>query len=246
MLPVAIFRYAPVEGPGYFAIFLEQHGIPWRLIAIDEGDAVPVVPQGDFLRGAVDGFSGLCFMGGPMSVNDPLPWIAPVCALIRNAVARDVPVIGHCLGGQLMSKALGGEVTPNPVREIGWGKAAGEDNMTARAWLGPYAGKSGTVFHWHGETFSIPPGATRLLTSMHCANQMFALGPHLAMQCHVEMTPEMIAAWCGKWGGEALARTDRPSVQPPEVMLREIPERLPEMRRLSEQVYSVWIQGLAR
>ena len=101
---------------------------------------------------------------------------------------------------------------------------------------------------YNGQTsvISIPPGATRLLTSMHCANQMFALGPHLAMQCHVEMTPEMIAAWCGKWGGEALARTDRPSVQPPEVMLREIPERLPEMRRLSEQVYSVWIHGLAR
>ena len=112
MLPVAIFRHAPVEGPGYFAIFLEQHGIPWRLIAIDAGETVPVT---------VDGFSGLCFMGGPMSVNDPLPWIEPVCALIRNAVARDVPVVGHCLGGQLMSKALGGEVTRNPVREIGWG-----------------------------------------------------------------------------------------------------------------------------
>lgn len=237
MLPVAIFRHAPVEGPGYFAIFLEQHGIPWRLIAIDEGETVPV---------AVDGFSGLCFMGGPMSVNDPLPWIAPVCALIRDAVAKDVPVIGHCLGGQLMSKALGGEVTRNPVREIGWGMAGGEDSALARHWLGGFAGSPCTVFHWHGETFSIPPGATRLLASRHCANQMFAVGPHLAMQCHVEMTPEMIAAWCAQWGDEVLARADRPSVQPPELMQREIPERLPEMRRLSEQLYSIWIQGLAR
>jgi GMP synthase-like glutamine amidotransferase len=237
MLPVAIFRHAPVEGPGYFAIFLEQHGIPWRLIAIDAGESVPP---------AVDGFSGLCFMGGPMSVNDPLPWIESVCALIRGAVARDVPVIGHCLGGQLMSKALGGEVTRNPVREIGWGTAGGEDNAIARHWLGSFAGNPGTVFHWHGETFSIPPGATRLLASTHCANQMFAIGPHLAMQCHVEMTPEMIAAWCAQWGDEVLARADRPSVQLPEVMQQEIPERLPAMRQLSEQLYSVWIQGLAR
>lgn len=237
MLPVAIFRHAPVEGPGYFAIFLEQHGIPWRLIAIDAGETVPP---------AVDGFSGLCFMGGPMSVNDPLPWIESVCALIRGAVARDVPVIGHCLGGQLMSKALGGEVTRNPVREIGWGMAGSEDNAVARHWLGSFAGKPGTVFHWHGETFSIPPGATRLLASTHCANQMFAIGPHLAMQCHVEMTPEMIAAWCAQWGDEVLARADRPSVQPPELMQQEIPERLPAMRQLSEQLYSVWIQGLAR
>jgi len=237
MLPVAIFRHAPVEGPGYFAIFLEQHGIPWRLIAIDEGETVPV---------AVDGFSGLCFMGGPMSVNDPLPWIASVCALIRDAVARDVPVIGHCLGGQLMSKALGGEMTRNPVREIGWGMASGEDNAIARHWLGGFAGNTCTVFHWHGETFSIPPGATRLLASTHCANQMFAIGPHLAMQCHVEMTPEMIGAWCAQWGDEVLARADRQSVQPPELMQLEIPERLPAMRQLSEQLYSVWIQGLAR
>ena len=221
MLPVAIFRHAPVEGPGYFAIFLEQHGIPWRLIAIDAGETVPP---------AVDGFSGLCFMGG----------------LIRNAVARDVPVVGHCLGGQLMSKALGGEVTRNPVREIGWGSAGGVDGAIAHHWLGSFAGNPCTVFHWHGETFSIPPGATRLLASTHCANQMFALGIHLAMQCHVEMTPEMITAWCAQWGDEVPVRTDRPSVQSPEMMQQEIPERLPEMRQLSEQLYSVWIQGLAR
>ncbi len=237
MLPVAIFRHSPTEGPGYFAIFLERHGIPWRLIAIDAGEPVPA---------AIDSFSGLCFMGGPMSVNDPLPWITPVCALIRDAVAKNVPVIGHCLGGQLMSKALGGEVTLNPVKEIGWGEAAGEDGAVARHWLGTYAGNVGTVFHWHGETFSIPSGATRLLANQYCANQMFALGPHLAMQCHVEMTPEMIATWCGQWSDEAAAIADQESVQTPAQMQDQIDERLPAMRQLSEQLYSVWIKGLAR
>ncbi|MBU1365750.1 MAG: type 1 glutamine amidotransferase [Gammaproteobacteria bacterium] len=236
MQPVAIFRHSPAEGPGYFAIFLEQHGIPWRLIALDEGAEVPA---------NVDDYSGLCFMGGPMSVNDPLPWIEPVCGLIREAVAKDVPVIGHCLGGQLMSKALGGHVTRNPVKEIGWSSAHGEDNGIARQWLGNFAGKSGTVFQWHGETFSIPAGATRLLANGYCANQMFVTGPHLAMQCHVEMTPEMIAAWCEQWADEAIAVADLPSAQTPETMLTEIADKLPVMRQLSEQLYSAWIKGLA-
>jgi GMP synthase-like glutamine amidotransferase len=237
MQPVAIFRHSPTEGPGYFAIFLEQQGIPWKLIAIDEGAVIPTT---------VDGFSGLCFMGGPMSVNDPLPWIEPVCALIRDAVAKDVPVIGHCLGGQLMSKALGGRITRNPVKEIGWSMAAGEDNALAKHWLGAFAGRHGTVFQWHGETFSIPAGAMRLLANGHCANQMFALGPHLGMQCHVEMTPEMIAKWCEQWGDEAISIADQPSAQTPEAMVTEISEKLPIMRQLSEQLYSVWIKGLAR
>ena len=102
MKPVAIFRHSPGEGPGYFATFLEGRSLPSQLLTLDEGEAVPAAP---------DAFSGLCFMGGPMSVNDPLPWIPPVLALIRQAVAQNVPVIGHCLGGQLMSKALGGQVT---------------------------------------------------------------------------------------------------------------------------------------
>jgi GMP synthase-like glutamine amidotransferase len=237
MRPVAIFRHSPTEGPGYFAIFLEQQGIPWKLIAVDEGEAVPVT---------VDGFSGLCFMGGPMSVNDPLPWIAPICALIRDAVGKNVPVIGHCLGGQLMSKALGGEVNKNPVKEIGWGTANATDSVIARHWLGDFAEKTATVFQWHGETFSIPVSATRLLASSHCNNQMFALGPHLGMQCHVEMTPEMIATWCGQWADEAIAAADHASVQLPETMQADISRHLPTMRQLSEQLYSVWIKGLQR
>jgi GMP synthase-like glutamine amidotransferase len=237
MRPVAIFRHSPTEGPGYFAIFLEQQGIPWKLIAVDEGEAVPVT---------VDGFSGLCFMGGPMSVNDPLPWIAPICALIRDAVGKNVPVIGHCLGGQLMSKALGGEVNKNPVKEIGWGTANATDSAIARHWLGDFAEKTATVFQWHGETFSIPVSATRLLASSHCNNQMFALGPHLGMQCHVEMTPEMIATWCSHWADEAIAAADHASVQLPETMQADISRHLPTMRQLSEQLYSVWIKGLQR
>lgn len=235
MRPVAIFRHSPTEGPGYFAIFLERHGIPWNLVAIDENATVPA---------SADDYSGLCFMGGPMSVNDPLPWVEEECALIRDAVAKGIPVIGHCLGGQLMSKALGGQVTRNAVKEIGWGEATPEGNEIARHWLGSHAGKAATVFQWHGETFSIPAGGTRILKSSYCDNQMFVSGPHLGMQCHVEMTPEMIDSWCSQWAEEAAAVAHQPSVQSPMVMLGEIPDRLATMRQLADQLYGVWIGGL--
>ena len=241
MKPIAIFRHTKTEGPGYFATFLDQRSIPWQLIAIDRDEAVPA---------RADEFAGLCLMGGPMSVNDPLPWIEQVGALIRDADAKGIPVIGHCLGGQLMSKALGGCITRSPVKEIGWGTAQAEDNDSARRWLGNWLGESAgvaTVFQWHGETFSIPHGAQRILTNPFCANQGFVLGPHLAMQCHVEMTTDMIDEWCLSWPAEVSGLDQLPStVQTPEQMQAEATNRLPAMRRLADQLYTVWIGGLKR
>lgn len=237
MLPVAIFRHAPIEGPGYFAIFLENNRIPWQLFAVDAGEPIPA--------SAAD-FSGLCFMGGPMSVNDPLPWIEQSCALIRDADRLGKPVIGHCLGGQLMSKAQGGDITRNPIKEIGWGTVFAEAHDLAQTWLGDLAGQAAPLFHWHGETFSLPPGATRLLGNPACANQAFIRGPHLGMQCHVEMTPEMIASWCEHWPEEVAGVEVRDAIQTPETMLSEAPDRLPAMRRFADALYGHWIRGLAR
>ena len=190
-----------------------------------------------------------------MSVNDPLPWIADECALIRDAVDKSVPVIGHCLGGQLISRALGGRVGPNAGKEIGWGKAhaaagaSGDaDPELARRWLGDRLDATAglaDVFQWHSETFSLPPGTQRLLTNDFCANQAFVLGPHLALQCHVEMTPEMITQWCAGWPAEVQGLAPLPaSMQTPQQMLADNARRLPAMRRLADQLYSVWIGGL--
>lgn len=234
MRPVAIFRHFQSEGPGYFATFIEGHGISWELIPIDAGAPVPAT---------ADAYSGLCFMGGPMSVNDPLPWIEAICHLIRDAVAKDIPVLGHCLGGQLMAKALGGRVARNPVKEIGWGRATIASQALARHWMPALSGQA-TVFQWHGETFSLPPGAELLLSSAYCTNQMFALGIHLGMQCHVEMTPEMIATWGRQWADEARASAHLESVQTPEAMIADIPQHLPAMRDLADQLYGTWIANL--
>ena len=233
MKPVAIFRHASTEGPGYFAEFLDARRIPWKLIAIDAGDAVPQ---------SVEEFSGLVFMGGPMSVNDDLPWIAPVEALIREAVARDIPVLGHCLGGQLMSRALGGKVSRNPVKEIGWGEVTVADNETAHSWFGGV--RRFNAFHWHGETFTLPQGAVHLLSSVHCANQAWAVGKHLALQCHVEMTSGMISSWCEVGADEVRAAKDSPAVQSADAMQRQMADELPRLHEVAAQLYARWLGGI--
>jgi len=234
MKPVAIFRHALTEGPGYFAGFLDERAIPWRLIRIDANEAVP---------DNVNDYSGLVFMGGPMSVNDDLPWIPQVQALIRQAVGRDLPVLGHCLGGQLMSRALGGTVVRNRYKEIGWGRVNVADNDTARSWFGSVGAFD--AFHWHGETFNLPTGAALLLSGEHCTNQAFALGKHLALQCHIEMTGEMIASWCDVGADELAASASSPAVQSAEVMQAQMAEKLPRLHEVARRLYERWISGLS-
>src|SRR5258706_2318458 len=235
MKPVAIFRSARTEGPGYFATYLERHSIPWKLVPLDEGQPVPR----DARR-----FSGLAFMGGPMSVNDELPWIASVLELIRDAVRKDVPVLGHCLGGQLMSKAFGGTVGAAPVKEIGWGEVRVAENAVAREWLGELPAFES--FHWHGETFSIPPGATRVLEGAHCANQGFAIGKHLAMQCHVEMTEELVKTWLETGAREIEESAKSAAVQRPADIEKDLPARLDRLHEVAGRLYDRWTEGLSR
>ncbi len=233
MKPVAVFRHSKTEGPGYFATFLNSQNIPYELIKVDEGMSVPSTS---------DAYSGLVFMGGPMSVNDDLPWIAPIMALIRNAVQQDVPVLGHCLGGQLIAKALGGHITRNPIKEIGWGEVAVVDNPIAHQWFDATPSKFPS-FHWHGETFSIPEGATRILESAYCPNQAYALGKHLGMQCHVEMTREMIETWCAV-GQDEIAAANSPAVQTPQQMAQGVEQKLAALNSVAAQLYTHWIHGL--
>jgi GMP synthase-like glutamine amidotransferase len=176
-----------------------------------------------------------------MSVNDPLPWIPPTLELIRRAVAADIPVIGHCLGGQLISRALGGVVSRNPVKEIGWGEVAIEPTPAAAHWFGNR--RTFRSFHWHGETFTIPPGATRLASSQWCLNQVYALGPHLGMQCHVEMTEQMVRAWA-RGGWREIADNAVPSVMSGEAMQDDLQARVAALHEAADGLYTRWIAGL--
>ncbi|HUQ29799.1 MAG TPA: type 1 glutamine amidotransferase [Usitatibacter sp.] len=236
--PVAVFRYSDTEGPGHFATFLDANRVPWTLVRLDQGDAVPR---------SSEPFAGLAFMGGPMSANDELPWTQPVLDLMRDAVSRKVPVIGHCLGGQMLARAMGAEVKKNPVKEIGWNPVRVEDTPTARKWFGDDL-HDFITFQWHGDTFAIPHGAERILTGAHCANQAYVLDDlHLGLQCHVEMTPQMIESWIGGNGkSEIDANLSSPAVQPAERITGEMARRLPDLSRNAERLYRRWIANLRR
>jgi len=233
MKPIAIFRLYKIEGPGYFATFLDSHSIPWKLIKIDDGENFPRSPEH---------FSGLVFMGGAMSANDNLPWISGALALIRQAVRYNIPVLGHCLGGQLMSKALGGQVSRSTIKEIGWGKVVVADNPIASKWFGNlYDFES---FHWHGEFFTLPDGATRLLSSKFCENQAFAIGAHLGMQCHLEMTEKMVKTWYEAGVGE-IAGSSGPAVQSLEAVQKNLANRISALNRVARHLYSKWISQVS-
>jgi GMP synthase-like glutamine amidotransferase len=235
--PVAIFRYARTEGAGHFATFLAGHGLAFRLVRLDEGEPVP---------GSCEAFSGLGFMGGPMSANDEYPWTQPVLELMGLAVRDGVPIIGHCLGGQMLSRALGGVVTRSPVKEIGWVPVTIEKSALAQRWFGDL--QRFTTFQWHEDTFSIPPGGERILTGQHCANQAYVVdGRHLGMQCHVEVTAEMIDTWC-ELGIEDIDQAigKSPAVQDAATIRGAIPGNLPTLTSTATRLYARWIESLRR
>ena len=234
MKPVAILRFFPIEGPGYFATFLNQHHTPWQLICLDEGMPPPENP---------DKYSGLVMMGGPMSVHDDLPWINPVLSLIRQAISADIPVLGHCLGGQLLSTALGGKVTNNPIKELGWGRVDVTSPSIAHDWFGTDLTEF-DAFHWHGETFSIPTNAVRLLSSPYCPNQAFALGIHLGLQCHIEVTVEMVKIWCEANAAELAQSRESPAVNSHEEIQANLNDRITVLQSVADHLYQKWIRGL--
>ena len=234
MKPILIFRHWHSEGPGYLTDVLDRHQLPWRLIAIDAGDSVP-----EHLE---DAASALVFMGGPMSVNDALDWVEQEVRLIRLAHAMGMPVLGHCLGGQLIAKALGGLITKNPVQEIGWLPVT-QINSTATAdWLGDLP-PTFDVFHWHGETFApLPAGVDWILSSRACAHQAFAVGNTLAMQCHIEMTAALVHAWTANDPPDIA--TPSATIQSAAVMTADLAMRIESLHRVADRIYGRWLQPL--
>jgi GMP synthase-like glutamine amidotransferase len=235
MRDVVILRFSPTEGPGYFAEWLSAHAIGWRIVAVDEGAAVPAEARA---------FAGIAMMGGPMSVNDPLPWIEQVCSLLREALAAGIPVIGHCLGGQLLAKAMGAPVERAPTAEIGWIDVDVDDRGAGQGWFG---GRTRfETFQWHGETFGIPQRATRVLSNRFNVNQAYLVDErHLGLQCHVEMTAELVESWVTT-GASELPAVSTPARQSAADIRAGLPARLAALRTVADDVYARWAQGLRR
>jgi GMP synthase-like glutamine amidotransferase len=242
--PVAILQHHGDVGPGYFEDWLREHRIDYRLLRIDEGEPMPSAP---------DEYAGICSLGGPMSANDALPWLGAELALLRGAVSAGVPVIGHCLGGQLLARALGAPVTCNRVKEIGWGRVSITEPQLAREWLGSTPAEI-EVFQWHGDAFAVPARATNFLASRWCDNQAFVIEhggvAHIGMQFHCEATPATVREWSGDdtWYDEVQAEraaTGGPAVQDAEAMRHDLEARCVAMHVLSARIYSRWWRGAA-
>lgn len=215
---VHLLQHVPFEGPGSIAPWLSSRGANISTTRFFDAPALP----------APRGLDLVIALGGPMSVNDEaaLPWLVDEKRFIREAIGVGVPVLGICLGAQLIASALGARVYPAPQKEIGWFDIEAVPDPEAVFDLPPRI----PVFHWHGETFDLPPGAVRLARSKACANQAFRIGRRvLALQFHLETTPEGLDAMVRHGRDELVGGTTIQS----EAGMRAVPaERYAGINRL--------------
>ncbi|MBI5410203.1 MAG: type 1 glutamine amidotransferase [Nitrospirae bacterium] len=193
-MSVLICKNIETEGPGTIENYLKMVEIPYRVVELSAGEGLP----------DPEDFDTLVMMGGPMSVNDDVPYIRDEEKLVRDFASKGKKIFGVCLGAQIMAKALGARVYSGPQQEIGWydieltGDGL-EDPLMRNMAMHPVVRdfwRRFKVFHWHGETFDIPVGAVRLASSQLYPNQAFRYGNNAyAFQFHIEVRDHMILEW---------------------------------------------------
>ena len=174
------FQHVPFEGLGSIEPWLEAHDFEVSRTRWYADETPP----------CMDGIDFLIVMGGPMSVNEEegFPWLVREKQCVREFMETGKPVLGICLGAQLIASSLGAGVYPNSVKEIGWFPVRGGASHEAGCFAFP---ASTTVFHWHGETFDLPEGARRIASSDGCLNQGFQIGTSvMGLQFHLETTKQ--------------------------------------------------------
>lgn len=228
MKPLRIYRHDEFVGPGYFLDFLKQYGVEHELIAIDQGDAV----SSDF-----NNSSGLVFLGGDSSVNDSFSWIDDEINLIKQAAEKSFPLFGHCFGAQLISKALGGMVTPMQHKEIGWFPLEWTDNSVAQEWFGQFKNNI-QAMHWHEYSLTIPDGAVSLFGTQYCPNQAFVANNIVATTAHVEVTPSLLKQWLIEYGDSLIPASL--TVQTEYEITKGLETRVSSMQQVADALYQRW------
>ncbi len=210
-------QHVPFEGPGAFRQALENRHYQVETLLVPQDD-LPATPP-DFLL----------VMGGPMSVNDSDPWIAKELRFIRHAIEAGIPVLGVCLGSQFMAKALGGEVRPGPRLEIGPVPVTRTVEEDAVFGTCP---RDFTVFQWHGEGLTLPPGACALVSSEFYPVQAFRYGDRAyGLLFHLELEIDGVKALCRECATDVQrAHTTT------EALLASAETILPESHRLADRL----------
>jgi GMP synthase-like glutamine amidotransferase len=216
-MKVVIFQHEKNEPAGVFEIIFEEQGIPFEYLRLFEDEKIDIRNT-----------THLLFMGGPMSVNDEdnYPYLVEEKMLIRDWIKKKKPVLGICLGAQLISSAMGGSVT-RCENEIGWT----EVRRLRAGMLSQFPGKF-VVFQFHGETFEIPLDSTLLCAGERVRNQAFCCGTALGLQFHLELTEELIEDWV-----RGLGKSDQ------EKILRETEQYIAESTNLCRNLAGRFIHG---
>lgn len=205
---LAVFTHVPFEGPAMIAAWADSRGHVLSAHHLYRADPPP----------GPGSYEGLVVMGGPMSVHEEAehPWLVAEKKAIAAAIDAGRPVLGVCLGAQLIADVLGAAVTKNRVPEIGWFPVTRTPEAAGHPLLKDVP-ESLEVLHWHGETFDVPAGGTRLFASEHCVNQAFAVGGHvLGLQFHLEMDRPAVEAIAEACADELV---DAPTVQSRETLI---------------------------
>jgi len=191
MEEVLVFQHDPFEDLGFFAEVLDKQGVEYRVVRLFHGE----MPAEDWRD-----VGALIILGGSMPVNEEenFPFLRWEKRIIRAAIDEAVPILGICLGAQLIATALGAAVFHGTVKEIGWSPISITPHGQVDSLLG-YLPECATVFQWHSDGFELPSGAIHLASSIHYKNQAFRVGRSIyGLQFHLEVTPPMIERWIGE------------------------------------------------
>lgn len=226
MSEVVVLQHAAPEGPASIGDALKRRGIGMKIVRIDQGAAVPA---------SMDGAAGLVVMGGPMSAYDPIPHITSELMLIERALEDGLPILGVCLGSQLLAAASGARVYPSGRKEIGWHDV----RLTEAATKDPlWHGVDGrfTGFHWHGDIFDLPKGATSLASSPLTELQAFRCGSNAyGLLFHLEVGETQIRDFVAAFADELSA-----AGIPGEPILAGMASHLRNLQRIGAHVFDRW------
>jgi len=233
-LKVDVFRHVPFEGLGLLEPVLSARGADIRIIEVPLADLADHDPLAADL---------LVVLGGPLGTNDTeeFPFLESEIAAIGHRLEHEAPVLGICLGAQLMARALGARVSPARRKEIGWAPIDLTDNGRAGC-LGRLGEDRPVVLHWHGDNFELPKGALSLASSENCPCQAFAIGDHaLGLQFHLEVPPEQLEQW---FVGHIVEIGSARGVEVTQ-MRADTREYGPALARTAPRVFEHWLDRLA-